>query len=210
MDKSVYAGTAISPALDWSYKMGDFGTEALRLSSGFPVVPYWVVYYPINIKEAVQQLPTNYVSLESAENLLHQVGDLQGFDFDSISVDDDGAMQINGLVDTKETIINLETDISSAAANEWKLFNEHDNQVLEELYNKQYDTYFLMQNLAFYFNGYFAKPVTIYQYGYPNLSSRPNFSVYARTEKEQKPLMIQYFKNFDGVEGADGWRYIKR
>ena len=105
MDKTVYAGTAISPAKNWTYKMGDFGTEELTLAEGFPVTPRWAVYYPVNVVETVQQLPNNYVSLESAEQMLHQVGELQGFDFDSISVDEEtGNMKVNGLVDTKETI----------------------------------------------------------------------------------------------------------
>ena len=109
MDKSVYTGVAISPALDWNYKMGDFGTEELTLASGFPVVPRWAVYYPVNAVETIQQLPNNYVSLESAENMLHQVGELQGFDFDNISVDSEtGNMKVNGLVDTKETIMKIE------------------------------------------------------------------------------------------------------
>ena len=117
MDTSTYSGVAISPALDWSYKMGDFGTEELTLASGFPVVPLWVVYYPINVKETVQQLPNNYVSLESAENMLHQVGELEGFDFDSISVDEEtGNMKVNGLVDTKETIITLDSGVYSSGS----------------------------------------------------------------------------------------------
>ena len=109
MDKTEYAGVGITPAKNWSYKMGDFGTEELTLASGYPVTPYWVVYYPVNVLETVQQLPNNYVSLESAENLLHQVGELQGFDFDNISVDEEtGNMKVNGLVDTKETIVYLD------------------------------------------------------------------------------------------------------
>ena len=119
MDKTTYTGTAISPAKDWSYKMGDFGTEELSLASGYPVVPEWVVYYPINALETIQQLPNNYVSLESAENLLHQVGELQGFDFDSISVDEEtGNMKVNGLVDTKETIITLDTEVFGSATSQ--------------------------------------------------------------------------------------------
>ena len=110
MSTTTYTGTAISPALDWTYKMGDFGTEELILASGYTVVPNWVVYYPINVLETVQQLPNNYVSLESAESMLHQVGELQGFDFDSITVDEDtGNMKVNGLVDTKETIVDFDT-----------------------------------------------------------------------------------------------------
>ena len=89
--------------------MGDFGTEELTLGSGSSI-PDWEVYYPINVLEAVQQLPDNYMSKESAENLLHQVGDLQGFDFNGISKDSEtGNWQIDGLVDTKETIFTLYT-----------------------------------------------------------------------------------------------------
>ena len=109
MNKSTYTGTAISPAKNWTYAMGDFGTEELTLGSGSST-PDWEVYYPINVLEAVQQLPDNYMSKESAENLLHQVGDLQGFDFNGISKDSEtGNWQIDGLVDTKETIVRLET-----------------------------------------------------------------------------------------------------
>ena len=133
MDKTVYTGTAISPALDWSYAMGDFGTEELTLASGFDVVPYWLVYYPVNVLETVQQLPNNYVSLESAENLLHQVGDLQGFDFDSISVDEEtGNMKVNGLVDTKETIVEFEHNFGYGTTN-GTITNESDLRKINQL-----------------------------------------------------------------------------
>ena len=109
MDKSTYAGTAISPAKNWTYAMGDFGTEELTLGTDSSI-PDWEVYYPINVLETVQKLPDNYMSKASAENLLHQVGDLQGFDFNGISKDSEtGNWQIDGLVDTKETIIKIDT-----------------------------------------------------------------------------------------------------
>lgn len=130
MDKSVYAGIAISPALDWNYKMGDFGTEELTLASGFPVVPRWAVYYPVNAVETIQQLPNNYVSLESAEQMLHQVGELQGFDFDSISVDSDtGNMKVNGLVDTKETIVYLTSNYRAGANSSATIDNSEEDYI---------------------------------------------------------------------------------
>ena len=139
MSKSTYTGSAISPAKNWTYAMGDFGTEELILGSGSSV-PDWEVYYPINVLEAVQQLPQNYVSLESAENLLHQVGELQGFDFNNITVDEEsGKMQVNGLVDTKETIIKFNTlfDIShNGFSNAALVEDEEDTQVLSTILNQ--------------------------------------------------------------------------
>ena len=134
MDTSVYAGTSRT-ADDWSYDISDFGTEEIMLSDGFPVVPNWVVYYPVNVKETVQQLPNNYVSLQSAENMLRQVGALLDFDFDSISVDEEtGNMKVNGLVDTKETIIKLTSfnSIDDIPAGLTPL-NEHDKTLLKEI-----------------------------------------------------------------------------
>ena len=87
-----------------TYQEWDFGIEIVTYPSGLNY-PTLVINYPLDIKATVQTLPSNYVSLESAENLLHQIGDLQGFDFDSISVDSTSQkMTVNGLVDTKETI----------------------------------------------------------------------------------------------------------
>lgn len=120
MNKSVYAGTAISPALDWNYKMGDFGTEELTLASGFPVTPRWAVYYPVNVLETVQQLPNNYISADSFLDSLNLVGETQGFHADGVQKNeetgnlepyylDGNNNKIPGVLDTKETIVIFDT-----------------------------------------------------------------------------------------------------
>lgn len=145
MDKSVYAGSAISPALNWSYKVGDFGTEELTLASGFPVVPRWAVYYPVNAVEAIQQLPNNYVSLESAEKMLHQVGAIQGFDFDNIEVDSEtGNMKVNGLIDTKDTIVNLTTKPFLGTYGTWLNLNDADKETMKKIFTQQIRPRFLI------------------------------------------------------------------
>lgn len=81
-----------------TYKESDFGSEFLIYPTGYNL-PVMTIEYPMNIRDTVSRLPQTYVSLESATRMMHQVGDLVGFDFNNITYDSDvGTLKVNGLV----------------------------------------------------------------------------------------------------------------
>ena len=213
--------TAISPAKDWSYHMGDFGTEELILANDYPVVPNWYVYYPINVLETVQQLPNNYVSAESFLASLNLIGETEGFKADGIEMNEetgnlepyyfDGSNnKVKGVKDTKETIITFKTRFSTE--NSWvNITNADDIAILEKKWSLeeqarlslivfnliQYDNFEKNQasTKAFYFGG---------QHNATDGGTLRAFNHYYYSANNTAAIVIQFQKS------GSTWQYFRR